>query len=260
MSNMNIKQKQTKTEENQEKIKEVVKYKSAFTFKDFLIGLFLSSLILAAMNIYAYKDNVAVMLVAMIFGFIIFLPVGIFVGWLFLDTYQRAKVLRTLFKKNYGIVNIVSRGKEIKSIIKNFDRDVIKIGEAVWVIEPNKIYRLEKSDEVKVIDPSQIHYINGVPTLFISLDNARPLTFFEEESKIKPEEIGATLSGWVYNQLAKALFFKRTMEIIFIILIILSIVSIYFGYTTYNQIQQLTEMVKNISTSPTLNQTLIIKG
>jgi len=256
---MDLKTKQQK-EESQEKIKEIVKYKSAFTFKDFLAGLFLFSIILAAANIYAYKDNPAVMIVSMVFGFLIFLPLGIFVGWLVLDPYQRAKVLRFLTKRNYGIVNIVSRGKEIKSIIKNFDEDVIKIGEAVWVIEPNKIYRLDKSDNVVVIDPKTIHYIGGVPTLFISLDNARPLSFFEEPSKIKPEELGATLSGWVYNQMAKALFFKRTMEIIFIGLIILIIISIYFGYNAYNEIQQLKEMVKNLPTQTITNATLEIKG
>lgn len=189
---------------------------------------------------FMYKSNLEVVLGMLLLGSLGFLPLGFVLGWIFLDPYMRCKVLRWIRRKNYGIVHLVGRGKQITTLIKDFNKDLIWVDNNVWIIEPNKIYKYGKEGQTYAITSKHILTLSGVPTIFLSLDSMKPLDFYEETTKIKPEEIGATLRGWVYNQYAKAMFFKRTMEIIGIVTLVLIAVALYFGYQNYIMIHDQT--------------------
>lgn len=178
-------------------------------------------------------------LISLVVGFLF-----AFLTFLFIEPFNRVNILRKLTKKNYGIIFLIGRGKQITTLIRNLDDDTIWIDNNVWVIEPNKIYRKDNNTNINAIDSKHIHIISGVPIVFLSLDSMKPLDFFTSESEVKPEEIGATLRGWLYNQYAKMLFFKRTFEIVILILGVLLLAVLYFSYSNFSTLQETTKIAK----------------
>jgi len=169
-----------------------------------------------------------------------------FLMFLLIEPFNRVNLLRTITKKNYGVIYLVGRGKQITTLIRNFDEDTIWVDNNVWVLEPTKIYRKDNKTNVNTIESKHIHVISGIPVLFLSLDSMKPLDFFSSQTDIKPEEIGASLRGWLYNQYAKMLFFKRTFELVGLLALFALIVIIYFSYTTNKSTQELLTISKDI--------------
>lgn len=174
--------------------------------------------------------------------------------FLYFDTFSRVKILRAVTKRNYGIVFLVGRGKQITTLVKNLDEDTIWIDNNVWIIDSNKIYRKDNKTNINAIESKHINTISGIPILFLSLESMKPLDFYSDENTVKPEEIGATLRAWLYNQYAKMLFFKKTIEIAAIVIIVLLLAITFFSYVSYNNSQEIVkisketlEIVKNIT-------------
>jgi len=187
--------------------------------------------------------------VGLIAGFVFAISV-----FLYFDTFSRVKILRSLTKKNFGLIFIVGRGKQISTLVKNLDEDTIWIDNNVWVIDSNRIYRKDNKTNVNAIESKHINTISGIPVLFLSLESMKPLDFFSDENTVKPQEIGATLRAWLYNQYAKMLFFKKTIEIAAIVIIVLLLAITFFSYVSYNNSQEIAkitketlEIVKNIT-------------
>jgi len=199
---------------------------------------------------YAYREHI---LIILLIGSLGFLPIGFLFGWFLLDPYKRAKALRFLTKKNYGIINLVSKGKNIISMVKDFDNSVVVIKDRLLLLKKNRVYRMTKENKsTEVIKPENIFYLDGVPVLFFDIDGMKPLSFFKEEDTSDPQDVGATLLGWLNNQYAKALFFKRTMQIAGGILLVLVAVAVYFGYTNYTMLHdQILPLLKTIKAKQT---------
>lgn len=191
---------------------------------------------------------------------ILWISTGILAGFVFailvflyFDTFSRVKILRAISKKNYGLLFLVGRGKQITTLVKNLDEDTIWIDNNVWVIDSNRIYRKDNKTNVNVIESKHINTISGIPVMFLSLESMKPLDFFSNDT-VKPEEVGATLRAWLYNQYAKMLFFKKTIEIAAIVIIVLLLAITFFSYISYNNSQEIAkitketlEIVKNIT-------------
>lgn len=190
-------------------------------------------------------------------GFLIFfmfavffsIPIGLFVGWIFFDPFQRAKAKRFMLKKNYGIVNFVTKGNKIISKIKNFDHDLLWVDDGVWVLESNRVFLQEKTDETDKeekshpIRESDFQTLSGIPVLFLSIDTMRPLSFVKEKGDANPIDLASTLKGWVMSQLAKNMFFKKTFTAMSLITIVLLIVAVYFTWENYNVLQDLKDIM-----------------
>lgn len=181
-----------------------------------------------------------------------FLPIGLILGWLIMDPFQRARVMRTMFKKNYGIVNFVSRGGKIIAKVKNFDMDLLFTNDGVWVLNPNRVFRLAKSGEgteeeaSNPISEKHITTVMGIPNLFLSIDTMEPLTFDKDEGGPNPIDLASTMKGYIMNQLAKNMFFKKTFTAVSILSIVLIIVDVYFTWEIYNVMMEIKDLLPQL--------------
>lgn len=225
---------------------EGTKNKQWFVFIFAIIGMFF----LMSLQYTIHDDWI--ILVVLLLGSMMFLPVGMLVGWALLDPYVRCKVLRKASKKNFGIINFVVKGQKIISKVKNFDTALIWKKNETWVITKEHMYQLSKDGDTIVekskIDPeSVVTLIDTVPVLFVDLDSMQPLSLSRDRREgINPLELGSTLKAWVDNQLAKAMFLKKTMDIYLLIILIVSIVSAFLSYLNMSHMEELSGQLKTI--------------
>ena len=173
--------------------------------------------------------------------------VGAVIGKL-MDVYFRAKLLRRITKKNYGILGIVSKDwKNIKKILVNFDKDLIKIGDAVWVLKGSQIYREDHPEKGFQVTHDILKWEEGVPTAYVNYETIKPLDFFSEGGKTRPEETGAILLAWVENQIAKRMAQLRMIQTFLIIIIIAGALGAYFSFQSMNTLSELNKKVDSIS-------------
>lgn len=168
------------------------------------------------------------------------------------DILWRARMLRKLRKKDYGILNIVSRdGKTIRSVVVNFEEDAINVGDNIWIIAKSRIYR--KSDESMGFSlkkgKSPVRWTEGVPTLFVDMDNVKPLIFEGEESTIKPDEVGANLMAWVNNVIMKKKHALPSQDKFMKIILIAVILVGGIAFLVYTQQAEILEVCKAAQTA-----------
>jgi len=170
-------------------------------------------------------------MILVLFGMLCFLPLGLIFGKLFLDPYVRCKILRRTRGKNYGMVYFVHKGGQRVDIrIKNLDEDVVVHDTKLWVLEKGGIYYLDRDDALvrhAIIEPENVVTSpNNVPILFLEPESMLPLRFHETATKSNPQQVGATTLGYVNNQIAKNLFFKRSMQTFYILMLVLQAMNI----------------------------------
>lgn len=185
-------------------------------------------------------------------GLMMFMPIGMIIGWALLDPYMRCKIMRRATHKNYGIVNFVGKGQKIVAKIKNFDDSLIWKGNAVWAITKEHIYQLSKNGDNlvatgKIDSESIVTLVDTVPVLFVDLDSMQPLGLARDRREgINPLELGPALKSWVDNEKAKALGLRKTMDMFFIVLIILGVASIGVAYISMNNVNDLMAQIANM--------------
>ena len=171
---------------------------------------------------YSHVNDIIIPIV-MLVGMMMFLPVGMIVGWYLLDPYMRCKMLRRTTKRNWGIVNFVGRGNKIISRIKNFDDSLIWIGDKLWVLSKGYIYQATKdSNNVvnkKKIDPdSVVTLVDTVPCVFIDLDSMTPRRLSTEDREpVDPMELASVMKAWIDNERKKMLEQKKKQDLLLLI-------------------------------------------
>jgi hypothetical protein len=186
-----------------------------------------------------------------LFGMMCFFPLGIVLGWLFLDPFMRCKIMRRMRHKNYGIVNLVHKGgKRITTRIKNFDDDVIVHDTKLWLIDDEGIYYVDidgnKIKHAEITSDNIATLPSNIPSLFLDPETMIPLTFHKTDSKTNPQVAGATLLGYVNNQIAKNLFFKKQMTMFYIIIIAISALTLVIALGIYSEMEQLRSVVPQL--------------
>lgn len=176
-----------------------------------------------------YQNHPALVILLFFFGITCFLFFGLVLGWLFLNIDMRCKIMRmmTRGRKNYGIMYLVLKGgRQITSRIVNFDGDVLVNEMRMWIIDKKGMHYIDRdgkkqfwaevtSDNIKTMPAN-------IPALFLDYDTMVPLKFYKEVSDSKPQQVAANILGYVANQIAKMLFFKKTMTFFYLIIIILT--------------------------------------
>ncbi len=194
---------------------------------------------------YLYMYNDYVFLLVVMIGSIMFLPVGMLLGWITFDPYMRCKVLRKITKKNYGILHFVGKGGKMVPKIKNFDQGLIWKEDECWVIAKDFVYQITKDgnkiNEGKRIDPRNIvTLIDTVPTVFVDIDSFEPLRLSSEEREpVNPLEIGSVLKAWVDNQKAKILAGRGRVDIFIIATLLMSIVAVIISVMVLSRLDEL---------------------
>lgn len=195
----------------------------------------------------------AMMILLWLFGMMCFLPLGVVVGWLFLDQYMRCKIMRRFRHKNYGIVNFVHKGgKRITSKIKNLDDDVIVDGTRMWLLRGEGVYYQDKDvgyvRYASITAENVITLPSNVPELFLDSETMLPLTFHKAMSESNPQQAGAVLSGHIQNQIAKNLFFKRQMQIFYVIMLALTGITFVVVLALYQDFDELSSTLSALRT------------
>jgi hypothetical protein len=209
--------------------------------------LYLSMLgIMGIIFLYQMVDKVSPVyaLVLMLFGMLCFMPLGVLIGKFMLDPYVRCKLMRRMRGKNYGMVYFVHKGGTRVDIrIKNLDDDVIVHGTKLWVLESGGIYYLDRDDVLirhAIIEPQNVVTSpNNVPILFLDHESMLPLRFWETATKSNPQQVGATTLGYINNQIAKNLFFKRSMQTFYLIILALESICVVGLIMIYDAITKL---------------------
>jgi hypothetical protein len=177
------------------------------------------------------KINPVMSWVMIIFGMMAFLPAGILMGKFLLDPFMRCKIYRRVGNRNFGMVHLVQKGgKKIEIRIKNLTDDVIIQGTKLWVLEDGGIYYCDRNDNMmlhaRFDSKSLVTSPNNIPMLFLDADTMLPLRFYKYETKSNPQQVGATVLGYINNQIAKNLFFKRSMTFFYIIILVLQCINV----------------------------------
>ena len=190
------------------------------------------------------------------------------------DPMWRARMFRRLRKKDFGILNIFSRdGKTIRSIVVNLEEDAVKVGDNIWIITKNRIYRQHNESMGFSLKRGKtpIRWTEGVPVLFVEMDTVKPLAFQEEESTIKADEVGANLMAWINNQIMKKKHALPAQDKIMKIVLIAVIAVGGIAYLIFTQQSEILEVCKAaqaaVSTPPSEvnigvieNGTQVIRG
>jgi hypothetical protein len=205
-------------------------------------------------------DHPLLFTVVMLVGGLMFLPIGMFFGWVLIDPFMRCKVLRKVTRRNYGIANFISKGNKMISRIKNFDGDLIWIKNKVWAVTDGGVYEFDKYGDGIIhggeIDPkSTVTVTDTVPVIFIDIDSMEPLSFQRSgREKIYPEELGATLKGWIDNQMGKAALLRKSLDTYFIILILSAMAAAALSYLCYDELTRMSLELESIKS--TVNEIL----
>jgi len=191
--------------------------------------------IMAIIFFYQMVDNLSpgLGLVLLILGMTGFLPLGLICGKFFLDPYMRCKMLRKMRGKNYGLAYFVYKGgQRIDIKIKNMDSDVIVIQDEtkIWVLEKGSIYYVDRDDNkvlhAEIMGKNVVTSPQDVPIVFLDAESMLPLSFYKQETETNPQQAGASLLGFVNNQIAKNMFFKKTETIFYMMLLAMNFATI----------------------------------
>jgi hypothetical protein len=167
---------------------------------------------------------------------VVVMALGLFVGK-FMDVFWRAKVLRSITKKDFGILGILSPDtKTIKMVVVDFGKDVIQYKGKVWIVLKDRIYRHDKPERGISLTKADlpIRWIEGIPVLYVNETSYTPIDLTGVLGEVRPEEVNSVFSSWVNNQLAKAmakiLSTFKTQQQLLIVIAILSFLAMALSY------------------------------
>lgn len=219
-----------------------------------VLGLAVIGLIFL-MVVREFLPNEAMYAIIIIIGTMMFIPVGMIVGWVAFDTVMRCKILRKVSKTNYGIVNFIGKGRRMVSKIKNFDYGLIWQRDLCWVLTRDKVYQLTKdgnaANDGYVIDPdSVVTLVDTVPVIFVDMDSMEPLSIVQSgRTPVYPSEIGPACKAWMDIQRAKHLSHKKVGDTLLMIIIIAEVAAVVVSFLTMNKVEELQGMIKALQES-----------
>jgi hypothetical protein len=153
-----------------------------------------------------------------------------------LDLNWRCKRMRQFMKKDFRLMKFKFKGsKTLFSRIVDVTSGVIVIGAQHWVMAGDRMYR-EDSEKVGLNikkldkDPS---YDDGCPVIYVDADNFTPLEFQGDNTTVRPDEVGATYSGYLLNQMMKALSFVKNIRTMLMLCVLLGAVCCMLSYMNH---------------------------
>lgn len=167
----------------------------------------------------------------------------------FLDVAFRAKLFRMITKREWGILAIASPdNKQLTEVVVNFGGDVINHRGRVWVIEQNKIFRMDKPERGFRLDREDLpkRWIGGIPYIFVSETSFLPLDILGTMGATRPEEVSSVFLSWVNNQLAKGFASIKFQQTLLIVAVVLSLIASIMGYLAWARAGDVSSQVSTI--------------
>lgn len=195
-----------------------------------------------------YGSNEGIMTVTLILGGIFYAPLGLVIGAILFNPTFRLKALRSITRKNYGLIGFVSRGKQIKQLVRNLDNDFVWIGDKVWRITEGNIYWYDSNstEHEAGIKEYSTYTAGGVPILYIDIDNLTPLSFNDTATPLKPQQLGASLKGWAAAQKAKAVLTSTSFKAGIFIALIASAAAAVVSFLAWQNTEQIVQNQQQI--------------
>lgn len=162
-------------------------------------------------------------------------------GWVigkFMDPIWRAKMFRNFTKKEWGVLAIASPdNKTVRSIVVNFSKDVVNVQGKVWIIEQEKIYRMDKPERGFRLDRVDLpkRWFDGIPYVFVNDASFLPIDIMGNVGNTKPEEIASVFLAWNNNQIAKGMLAMKNQQLFVIIACIMSLLAAIFGFMSFQK-------------------------
>ena len=173
------------------------------------------------------------------------LPVGYFIGRIF-DVYWRCKQMRRWLRKNYVVLNLINKdGRTISARVKDASNDIITDGTKMWVVVKNRVFIKGKATSGWNIENKMVRWEEGCPVLYVNEDGILPLSFFQEEENVKPQEVGSTFLAFIFNEINKGLTATKSIQTYLIICMLLALVAAGLSFLNMDK---LTAMEKSINT------------
>ncbi len=190
---------------------------------------------------YLLRGNPSFMLVFSIIGGFVFLPVGVVVGSVVSSPELKCKILRRIQSdKNYGVVQILSRGGRITKRVKDLDDDLLFVDDQVWPVQDSKIYSYDSDPYMSPIESQHMRKEPGdVPTLFVDLESVQPVSFNKSETEIIPQQLAANITGWVQTQVQKRVHKKmQKRDIALAILGVGVVIAAFLAFRNYQTLNE----------------------
>lgn len=210
---------------------------------------------------------------------------GIIFGYIYFNPFQWVQLKRNFTKKNYGIVYFTSRGRALYPKIVNFGEDVLRKNDGLWVLYEGAIYRQVGKEEPqgtetktieiqehkgkifrqpkttakvklhKEIKSGEIEYRQGVPVMFLDIEDMLPLRLLSEKMTLpitrNPYMIEAVLGKEVAAAELEALkMTKKSLKMLIMITAVLVIITLALVAINWMDTQRVGAMTYQI------NQTL----
>lgn len=222
--------------------------KTKLTLPFILILFFIALTVIISLSAFMDKRYQPIFYVL---GSLVFIPIGIAIGAIF-SSNIRIKMLRALTKKNIGFVKFITSRKIIKPVIANLDRDIIRFGEGIYIVNKKFIKRESPDDTYSYypIDPERVKYEEGIPVIYFDIDDIMPLDFnypnAEEQDKFRiPSQVSATLNKEIAVEKAKVMNAFASRQNIFMIIVIGALlISLYLVWSNYNTTKELKKIIE----------------
>jgi hypothetical protein len=216
--------------------------------------------------LYAYINPKAAV-VSILVGGLLFIPIGAMVGVMFSGNF-RVKILKRLTRRNYGYVRFLSSNRLIKTVVANLDKDVVKFGDGIYLIDKQSIKREgEDTPSSDVIDESKIKFEEGISTIYYDIDDIMPIDFdtsrknpLAQEDKFRlPTQVSATLNKEIAVEKAKAMkAFKTQQNVLMIAMLAMIVLTLYFSYSIYANNKKLVDTIGSVRASMDILRTEFI--
>lgn len=163
----------------------------------------------------------------LLYGFVA-VVVAFLIGYL-LDPFKRARILRVVTSRNYGVVAIRGKGGQTTYKVHDFNKPTCEYGKG----DNKRSYAIiEESGEKVYVD-----HAGTVPVIYFNIDDANPATLLRgSEKKILPENIESIIMLVKARSEAKAQLSLKTMKILLIICLALSAICLLVAFLTYNEV------------------------
>lgn len=177
------------------------------------------------------------------FGLFTFAIILFIVGYM-LDPIKRARILRTLTGRNYGVVIIRGKGGQTQYKVHDFNKTTVEHGKG----DAKKTFSIiEEAGEKVYVD-----HTGNVPIIYFSIDDTMPITLVEGSAhRILPENVESILMLFKARSEAKAQMNLKTIKILLIICLALNAIALLLIFLTYNRIggvEQAYAAIANVTT------------
>jgi len=147
------------------------------------------------------------LLVTIVLSFVLVLmTLAFFIGRIS-DPIWKARIQRMTDKtKDFYLVGFVDKsGMHITDYVLNINHGILEHKGKIWIGDKGRIF--DQSNPTNGFFPGTRPHPNesGLPRIFINEDSFMCMTFWEESTHVKPDEVGSELKAWVDNQIAKAI-------------------------------------------------------